>query len=66
MCKRTSPTAPPDLALPRVQLTRLGEAFARSRLRNEDERFVWLLSFLPGSVLAEVRPHTPELLRSLN
>jgi Ser/Thr protein kinase RdoA (MazF antagonist) len=34
-------------------------------MRNGDERFVWLLSFLPGSVLAEVRPHTPELLRSL-
>ncbi|HLM80143.1 MAG TPA: phosphotransferase [Terriglobales bacterium] len=34
-------------------------------LRNGDERFVRLLSFLPGSVLADVRPHTPELLRSL-
>ena len=55
----------PELALPRVQLTRLGETFAKACLRNGDERFVWLLSFLPGSVLAEVRPHTPELLRSL-
>ncbi len=55
----------PELALPRVQLTRLGETFARACLRNGDQRFVWLLSFLPGSVLAEVRPHTPELLRSL-
>jgi 4-aminobutyrate aminotransferase-like enzyme/Ser/Thr protein kinase RdoA (MazF antagonist) len=55
----------PELALPRVQLTRLGETFASACLRNGDERFVWLLSFLPGSVLAEVCPHRPELLRSL-
>ena len=55
----------PELALPRVQLTRLGETFAKASLSNGDERFVWLLSFLPGRVLAEVRPHTPELLRSL-
>jgi len=55
----------PELALSQVQLTRLGETFAKACLRNGDERFVWLLSFLPGRVLAEVRPHTPELLRSL-
>ena len=55
----------PELALPKVQLTRLGETFAKASLRNGDERFVWLLGFLPGRVLAEVRPHTPELLRSL-
>jgi Ser/Thr protein kinase RdoA (MazF antagonist) len=55
----------PELALPRVQLTGSGETFAKACLHNGDERFVWLLSFLPGSVLAEVRPHTPELLRSL-
>jgi 4-aminobutyrate aminotransferase-like enzyme/Ser/Thr protein kinase RdoA (MazF antagonist) len=54
-----------ELALPRVQLTRLGETFASACLRNGDKRFVWLLSFLPGSVLAEVCPHTPELLHSL-
>src|SRR5215469_6875608 len=55
----------PELALSRVRLTSLGETFAKACLRNGDERFVWLLSFLPGRVLAEVRPHTPELLRSL-
>jgi 4-aminobutyrate aminotransferase-like enzyme/Ser/Thr protein kinase RdoA (MazF antagonist) len=55
----------PDLALQRVQWTRSGEAFAKATLRNGEERFVWLLSFLPGRVLAEVRPHTPELFRSL-
>ena len=55
----------PDLALPWVQLTSLGEAFAKAASRNGEERFVWLLSFLPGRVLAEVRPHTLELLHSL-
>ena len=55
----------PELALPRVQLTRLGETFAKASLRNGDERYVWLLGFLPGRILAEVRPHTSELLRSL-
>ena len=55
----------PDLALQRVQLTRSGETFAKTSLRNGEERFVWLLSFLPGRVLAEVRPHTRELLRSI-
>jgi 4-aminobutyrate aminotransferase-like enzyme/Ser/Thr protein kinase RdoA (MazF antagonist) len=55
----------PELALPRVQLTSLGETFAKASLGNGNERLVWLLSFLPGSVLAEVRPHTRELLFSL-
>src|SRR5262249_860134 len=32
---------------------------------NGQEHFVWLLSFLPGTVFAEVRPHSPELLTSL-
>ncbi|MBS1803370.1 MAG: phosphotransferase [Acidobacteria bacterium] len=34
-------------------------------MRNGEKRFVWLLSFLRGRVMAEVRPHTLELLRSL-
>jgi len=54
----------PRLVLPRVQLTRQGEAFTKVDL-NGQERFVWLLSFLPGTLLAQVRPHTPELFRSL-
>lgn len=55
----------PDLALQRVQSTRSGEAFAQISLRNGEKRFVWLLSFLRGRVMAEMRPHTPELLRDL-
>src|SRR5215831_3561743 len=44
----------PEIVLPRVQLTRQGEAFTKVAL-NGHEHFVWLLSFLPGRVLAEVR-----------
>ena len=55
----------PELALPRVQLTSKNETFAKAILGNGEERLVWLLSFLPGSVLADVRPHSPELLHGL-
>src|SRR5215472_253751 len=50
----------PEIPLPRVQLTSQGEAFTNVALADGQERFVWLLSFLPGKTLAEVRPHTPE------
>jgi len=55
----------PDLGLQRLQLASSGETFAQTSLRNGEKRFVWLLSFLPGRVLAKVRPHPPELLRNL-
>src|SRR5262249_42576500 len=55
----------PGIVLQRVQPTRRGEAFTKVALPNGHEHFVWLLSFLPGTMLAEVRPHTPELLHSL-
>jgi 4-aminobutyrate aminotransferase-like enzyme/Ser/Thr protein kinase RdoA (MazF antagonist) len=54
----------PGIVLPRVQLTLRGEAFTKVAL-NGQEHFIWLLSFLPGMLLAQVRPHTPELLHSL-
>lgn len=55
----------PGINLPRVELTPQGEAFTRVALRNGEERFIWLVSFLPGKVLAEVRPHSGELLHNL-
>ncbi len=55
----------PKLALPRVIPTVKGELFARFVLKDDSARFVWMLSYLPGSTLCETRPHTPELLRSL-
>jgi len=55
----------PHLAVPRVCPTRSGKAFQNVAVADGSERFVWLLTFLPGTVLAEVRPHEPELLESL-
>jgi Ser/Thr protein kinase RdoA (MazF antagonist) len=49
------------LPLPRVIATKKGEDFTQ-RGSDGGERLVWLLRYLPGKVLAEVRPHAPELL----
>jgi len=50
----------PDLWLPRVRPTLAG-----TRIVQADARLAWLLSYLPGRVLAEAQPRTPELLFSL-
>ena len=55
----------PRLALPRVQPTRGGEALAVIAGPDGASRIVWMLSWAAGATLAEARPHTPELLRSL-
>src|SRR6266481_5681970 len=55
----------PHLHLPCVCETLRGEAFTRPRLADGAERLVWLLTYMPGTVLAEVRPHSSELLESL-
>ena len=55
----------PGIALPRVQLAQQGDRFTKVALMNGQEHFVWLLSFLPGTELAKVQPHTSELLQSL-
>jgi 4-aminobutyrate aminotransferase-like enzyme/Ser/Thr protein kinase RdoA (MazF antagonist) len=55
----------PDLRVPRVQVTQRGEPFTKVALRTGDERFVWMLHYLPGRVLARMRPHSADLLRSL-
>jgi 4-aminobutyrate aminotransferase-like enzyme/Ser/Thr protein kinase RdoA (MazF antagonist) len=55
----------PHLAVPRVCPTPDGAAFQNVRLADGSERLVWLLTFLPGTVLADVKPHEPELLESL-
>src|ERR1700746_2207438 len=54
----------PGAALPHVEPTLQRELFAQVSLGGE-QRFVWMLSFLPGKVLAQVNPHTPELLEAL-
>ena len=55
----------PQLPLPRVLPNRSGELFSEMTGADGSKRLVWLLSFLKGKVLAEVRPHAPELLRDL-
>jgi 4-aminobutyrate aminotransferase-like enzyme/Ser/Thr protein kinase RdoA (MazF antagonist) len=54
---RTAPTC----NLQRVINTDKGEAFTSVRGDDGEERLVWLLSYLPGKVLFEARPHSPEL-----
>ena len=55
----------PQLPLPRVIPNRHGEMFRSIAWANGAARLVWLLSFVEGKVLAEVRPHSPELLGDL-
>src|SRR5712664_2230926 len=55
----------PHLRLPRVTPNRSGELFASIAAADGSTRLVWLLTFLSGTVLAEVRPHTTELLGDL-
>ena len=55
----------PQLALPRVRLSRNGEAFVGITAADGTQRLIWLLSYVPGTVLAKARPHSPELLQSL-
>jgi 4-aminobutyrate aminotransferase-like enzyme/Ser/Thr protein kinase RdoA (MazF antagonist) len=51
--------------LPRVINTRKGEAFTCVLGDDGDERLVWLLSYLPGKVLFDARPHSPELFEKI-
>jgi 4-aminobutyrate aminotransferase-like enzyme/Ser/Thr protein kinase RdoA (MazF antagonist) len=55
----------PHLALPRVKPNPSGELFTSIVAADGSNRLVWLLTFVEGTVLAKVRPHTPELLRDL-
>ena len=55
----------PQLPLPRVTPNRSGELFSSIHAADGTARLVWLLTFVNGKVLAEVRPHSPELLGEL-
>ncbi|HXW54847.1 MAG TPA: aminotransferase class III-fold pyridoxal phosphate-dependent enzyme [Candidatus Cybelea sp.] len=55
----------PHLVLPRVCPTQSGQTFALAKVCDGTKRFVWLLTFVPGAVLATVKPRSRELLRSL-
>ena len=55
----------PQLSLPRVCHTRDNQAFQTATLADGSIRLVWMLTYVPGKVLAEVRPHSVEVLESL-
>src|SRR5260370_20012035 len=55
----------PQLPVPGVIPSCSGELFTSIAATDGCSRLVWLLTFLNGKVLAEVRLHTPELLRDL-
>lgn len=55
----------PQLPLPRVCATPGGDAFTVATLSDGLKRLVWLLTYMPGTVLAKVNPRSPELLQSL-
>lgn len=55
----------PHLALPRVIPTRSGASFSRIPIGSHGDRLVWLLTYVPGTTLAEANPRSPELLTSL-
>src|SRR3989440_12869197 len=55
----------PHLPLPRVKPNRSGELFTSMAAADGSRRLVWLLTFVIGTALAEVCPHTPEVLGDL-
>jgi len=55
----------PQLTLPRVHPTTGGEAIATAPGPDGTPRLVWMLTFVPGTLLADARPRSPELLSSL-
>jgi 4-aminobutyrate aminotransferase-like enzyme/Ser/Thr protein kinase RdoA (MazF antagonist) len=55
----------PHLVLPRVQPTASGDSYCHMDLEDGSQRLVWMLTFLPGTVLAKSLPHTDGLLKSL-
>ena len=55
----------PQLGLPRVCPIQSGEAFTEVTAADGSQRLAWLLTYVPGTVLAEARPHSEELLASI-
>jgi 4-aminobutyrate aminotransferase-like enzyme/Ser/Thr protein kinase RdoA (MazF antagonist) len=51
--------------VPKVIATRTGNPYATTTMSDGSQRFVWMLSFIPGKVMANVKPHSSELLQAL-
>src|SRR5215469_11910594 len=54
-----------QLELPRVFRQPNGELYSRVQGADGFDRLVWMLTYVPGALLAEAKPHSPELLVSL-
>ncbi len=54
----------PQLRLPRVRLDNNGQPFTTIAAPDGSERLVWLLTYVPGAMLVNARPHSAELLQS--
>ncbi len=54
-----------SLALPQVRVTSAGEAIATVTSAAGTQHFARMLTYMPGMLFAEARPHSPQLLRSL-
>jgi 4-aminobutyrate aminotransferase-like enzyme/Ser/Thr protein kinase RdoA (MazF antagonist) len=55
----------PERHLPRVMPTNAGRFFTPVSAADGSLRFVWLLTFVKGTVLADARPQSRDLLRSV-
>ncbi len=55
----------PHLPVPRVVPTRGGDTVTAAPGPDGEPRLVWMLTWQPGTTLAEARPRTPELLAGL-
>jgi 4-aminobutyrate aminotransferase-like enzyme/Ser/Thr protein kinase RdoA (MazF antagonist) len=55
----------PDLPLPRLVRTPGGSDCAETAAAGGPHRLVWMLTYLPGRLLAQARPHTGALLTAL-
>jgi 4-aminobutyrate aminotransferase-like enzyme/Ser/Thr protein kinase RdoA (MazF antagonist) len=55
----------PRQQLPRVVRTSDGQLFKKVPSHDSTERIVWLLTYIDAPVLAQIHPHSPELLASI-
>jgi 4-aminobutyrate aminotransferase-like enzyme/Ser/Thr protein kinase RdoA (MazF antagonist) len=55
----------PSLALPQVCVTTTGEKVTEITSAGGTKHFVRMLTYVPGRLFAETKPHAPELLHSL-
>lgn len=55
----------PHLRLPRVVPTTEGSLFTSGKTEDGLARLIWMLTFLPGAVLADAKPRDPALMHTL-